>query len=84
MIDSYYVADLRDRLVHDPWYIKPDVGQPTEFKGLAYTDQRSVFTDIAQTEIVQTTTKIRRLSDRAVTLRALVLAELAASTKTTA
>jgi hypothetical protein len=65
MSHSYPVADLRARVVHDPWYIEPEAGQVGQFKSMAYSDQRHGIKDVTQTEIDDTIKRIQKVeSDR--------------------
>lgn len=68
MNDSYKVADKRARIVHDPWYIETERGQPGQFKSMAFTDPRHGIRDISQDEIDDALRAIRKLKVRAISL----------------
>ncbi len=69
MNDSYVVADLRARVVHDPWYIENVSGQTAQFRAMPPSDPQFGFREITQKEIDDTIAKIRLLGDRINSLR---------------
>jgi len=82
MSDSYAVADLRARIVHDPWYAELNTNQPSQFKSMSYSDQRFGFHDVTQVDIDKTIAAIRNLQECAAKLRSTVLDALSASQQT--
>ncbi len=81
MSNSFGVAELRARVVHDPWYIEKSSEQPAQFKAMSYSDKRYGLQDITLAELEDTTAKIQKLQTTASKLRATVLDELAALPK---
>src|SRR5262245_44744590 len=62
MCYSYEVAELRNRIVHDPWYFEhTGSGVPGQFKAMPYSDRRHGHQEIQEAEITDTLEKIQRL-----------------------
>ena len=78
MNDSYAVADMRARIVHDPWYAEYNSQVPSQFRAMAYSDRRYGLHDVTDAEIDDTIDKIRKLNERAMALRTSVATALAA------
>lgn len=79
MSDSYHVADLRARWVHDPWYLDKGTEEVGQFKAMPYSDRRFGIKAIPQDTVEDTIEKIEALHVRASSLRASVLHALEAS-----
>lgn len=73
MSDSYVIADIRARIIHDPWYIETATNIPGQFKSMPYFDPKYGIRDIAEGDITLALEKIRALKKRAADLRSAVL-----------
>ena len=69
MSDSYPVADLRARLVHDPWYKVTGADSPGQFRSMAFSDHRYGVQYISESEIADTLERVRGLKATAASLR---------------
>jgi pyruvate/2-oxoglutarate dehydrogenase complex dihydrolipoamide dehydrogenase (E3) component len=61
MGDSYLIADMRARIVHDPWFIETIKDTASQFKAMPYSDPRYGFVDLTEEEILAALEKIRTL-----------------------
>ena len=51
MSDSYGLADRRNRVIHDPWYLEHSSDTPGQFRAMPYSDPRYGIQDISKEEI---------------------------------
>jgi len=63
--DSYTIAELRHRIVHDAWYAQMPAGTPMQFKAMPFSDPQHGYKEISQSEIDYTIKKIKGLQERA-------------------
>jgi hypothetical protein len=82
--DSYAVAELRARVVHDPWFTSERSDDAAQFRAMPWADKHYGLRTITQEDIEKTIVKIRCLCDRAKDLRISVRDELRASSKKSA
>lgn len=73
MNESYPLADLRARVVHDPWYAHKDGAGARQFKAMPYSDPRWGIKDVNRTEIESILEKIKGLQNHANNLREQIL-----------
>jgi hypothetical protein len=78
MSDSYPIADLRARVVHDPWYIDTGTESPGQFRAMPYSDPQYGHLDISKMEIEATLIAIHKIRDQATNLRKQIHAEFEA------
>lgn len=76
--DSYVIAELRHRVVHDAWYAQMPAGTPLQFKAMPYSDPLHGYKEISQSEIDHIIEKIKSLQERARLQHNDLLARLAA------
>ena len=81
MSDSYSVADLRARAVHDPWYVETGTDRAGQFKSMPYSEMHFGIKDVDRQKLGDDLVKIRALQDHAVRLREAAIAELSALPK---
>jgi hypothetical protein len=79
MGDSFTVADMRARFVHDPWYMELDSQQPSQFRAMPYSDPRYGFQEIKESDAADVLAKIRGLQEQANAVKAMVFHALSLS-----
>ena len=65
MNDSYHAADLRARVVHDPWFIEGGEANVGQFKSMSYKDQRFGVMNVSEDDVKKTLARIRKLKTAA-------------------
>jgi hypothetical protein len=75
--DSYPVAELRHRIVHDAWYAQMPAGTPMQFKAMPFSDPQHGYKEISQGEVDYAINKIKGLQERAYQQHNDLLARLA-------
>jgi len=69
MNDTYNPQDQRNRIVHDPWYLDKETGQPAQFRSMPSKKLLYGIVDIDIKEINATIDRIGRRTQRVRTLR---------------
>jgi hypothetical protein len=82
MNSAYNAADLRARIVHDPWYINLGSDVPAQFRAMPHADQRFGFCEVIEDEIIKIICEIKGLQYEAVELMLAVRDALSASSET--
>jgi len=83
MSKAHDAGDLRNRIVHDPWYMKMAEREPTQFRAMPYSSNPRVAPhfgpqEVTEAEIMDALAKIRVLKKSAVDLHVIVGGELEA------
>jgi hypothetical protein len=76
---SFTVGELRNRFVHDPWYMDIDTRAAAQFRAMPHSDPSYGYKEITKEEAEKTIKEIKKLQDWASDLRGEVRAELQAS-----
>jgi hypothetical protein len=56
---TFDIAEQRNRLTHDPWYIETTSGQPAQFKSFSFKDEKYGIHEIDPSEIDKLLVQIR-------------------------
>jgi hypothetical protein len=62
---SHEIGDLRNRMVHDPWFIEAGNASVGQFKSMSYKDQRFGLVDVSRPEVDETLQRIRAVKTAA-------------------
>jgi hypothetical protein len=76
MRKSYDVADERNRIIHDPWYISKGETEPAQFKSMPFKDWRYGIKPVTESAIKQTIETLTQRLTEAHDLRKKILDEL--------
>ena len=74
---TYDIADRRNRIVHDPWYVQPTNDQPSQFRSMPSKEPRYGMKDVDRAYLSETYEKIVDLVVEASKLRVSVCNALA-------
>jgi hypothetical protein len=66
--DSRPATEYRNRIVHDPWYVDADSGNPAQYKKMASDDLRLELVTISVTDIEKKTAKVTAFAKEAIKL----------------